>query len=150
MRLSEASTWPALQLKVFPPSLSGADVDGIGEEAIALAWRFVEATMHYRFPISRETTFEKFRALVNQWKEDTQFVSSTTGMILHPAYQEIIGMGPEIIPLILKELENKPDHWFAALRALTGVDPVAPAQRGRVKAMANAWLNWGRDHGYQW
>ena len=149
MRLAETSTWPALQLKMFHPSLSDTDVYGFGEEAKALVKRFVEATIHYRFPITRQTTFEKFRALLDQWKDDTQYMSSTTSMILHPAYQEIIGMGPIVIPLILNELEKSPDHWFAALKALTGVDPVTSSQRGRVRAMAEAWLTWARDHGYE-
>jgi len=33
------------------------------------------------------------------------------------AYQQIIDMGLAVIPLILRELEQRPNHWFAALRA---------------------------------
>ena len=48
----------------------------------------------------------------------------------HPAYREIIAMGEPAIGLILAELETRPDHWFEALRALTGEDPVPPEARG--------------------
>lgn len=150
MRLAEISTWPTFTLKVNPPSLFDTESEGFGDEAIALAKRFVEATIHYRFPISRQTTFEKFQSLLSEWKEDTQFMSSTTNMILHKAYQEIIGMGPSVIPFILRELETRPDHWFPALKALTGVDPVPSSERGKLRAMANAWLEWARDQGYNW
>lgn len=150
MRLADASAWPTIELVALRPSLLEADIEGIGEDAGMLFRRCLEATVHYRYPITRQTIFEKFQALVKEWKHDTVFMSSTTSMILHNAYQEIIGMGPRVIPLILRELEITPGHWFAALKALTGVDPVPPSERGRVKAMADAWLNWARDHGYVW
>lgn len=66
------------------------------------------------------------------------------------AYQQIVDMGPTVIPLILRELEQRPNHWFAALRAITGENPIQPEQRGRTKQMVEAWLNWAREHGYQW
>ena len=124
MRLADASTWPLKSIVGFyPPSLFDTESEGVGDDAVALAKCFIDATIHYRFPITRETTVEKFQSLVNEWKNDTQLMSSTTGMILHKAYQEIIGMGPVVIPLIVRELEKTPDHWFAALKALTGIDP---------------------------
>ena len=33
-------------------------------------------------------------------------------------------MGPAVISLVLRELQERCDHWFAALRALTGENPV--------------------------
>jgi hypothetical protein len=69
-------------------------------------------------------------------------------MASHPAYKEIIGMGQEVVPLLLAELKRKPDFWFAALRAITGEDPVPPESAGRIKEMAQAWVEWGRSKGY--
>ena len=51
---------------------------------------------------------------------------------------------------MLRDLEHRPDHWFAALRTITGADPVAPEDRGRMERMAAAWVSWGREHGYTW
>lgn len=67
---------------------------------------------------------------------------------MHPAYQRIIGLGPAVIPLILADLARQPDHWFWALKALTGEDPVSPGDRGKMAAMSEAWLRWGRANGY--
>jgi hypothetical protein len=67
---------------------------------------------------------------------------------MHPAYQRIIGLGPQVIPLILGELAKQPEQWFWALAALTGEDPVPVADKGRVRAMAGAWLKWGRENGW--
>ena len=135
---------------VYPRSLFDTESEGVGDEAKTLARHFIDAANHYRFPITRQTAVEKFQSLVSEWKNDTQLMSSTTSMILHKAYQEIIGMGPIVIPLIIRELQNSPDHWFAALKALTGIDPVAPSDRGKVGAMTSAWLEWARGQGYRW
>ena len=102
----------------------------------------------YFFPITRETPTQKFQALATTWRSETQHLSSATEMAMHPAYQQIIGMGPVAIPLLLRELQKKPDHWFWALKAITGVDPVKPSERGRQKQMAAAWLGWGKEQGY--
>ncbi|PWU20449.1 MAG: hypothetical protein C5B50_03840 [Verrucomicrobia bacterium] len=66
--------------------------------------------------------------------------------MLHPAYQRIIGFGPVAIPLILRELEREPAHWFWALNAISGEDP-AP-EGSTFDEAAAAWLKWGRERGY--
>jgi hypothetical protein len=69
-------------------------------------------------------------------------------MAMHPAYQQIIGMGTPAVPLILAELKRGVDHWFWALRAITRENPVPPESLGDMDAMAAAWLAWGRMKGY--
>jgi hypothetical protein len=98
-----------------------------------------------RLPISEPNTIdEQFARLVAVWKEETLPLSSSVQMTAHPAYQAIIALGPPVIPLLLRELEQNPDHWFAALRTLTGANPVQPEQQGRVNEMADAWLQWAK------
>ena len=63
-------------------------------------------------------------------------------------YQKIIGMGWDAVPLILEELQREPDQWFWALEAITGENPVAPEAAGKVQRMAQAWIEWGKQHGY--
>jgi hypothetical protein len=89
-----------------------------------------------------------FRDLVREWKEATLYTSSITEMATHRAYQQIIGMGKAALPLIFDELRREPDHWFWALKAITGEDPVPPADRGNVERMTEAWLAWAGSHGY--
>jgi hypothetical protein len=90
----------------------------------------------------------RFRELARQWKEATLLLSSITEMATHPAYQQIIGMGHTVLPWIFAELRQEPDQWFWALKAITGADPVAEADRGNVRAMTQTWLNWASAHGY--
>jgi hypothetical protein len=103
----------------------------------------VESTDVTRVPDAEE----RFRDLVRQWKEEA-LTSSVSEMATHPAYQQIIGMGKEVLPLLLEELRREPDHWFWALKSITGEDPVPPADRGKLQAMTQAWLDWAEGHGY--
>lgn|SRR5208283_1704682 len=94
----------------------------------------------------------RFASLSRQWREDAKFASSVSAVAMHPAYQEIIGMGERVLPFIFRELASEPDnpgHWFWALRAITGTDPVAEEQKGVLRGMAAAWLNWATQHGYR-
>lgn len=90
----------------------------------------------------------RFRELARRWREECAVLSSTTAKAVHPAYQQIIGLGPDALPLILRELAQTPGHWFWALKAITGEDPVPEQDVGDVRRMAKAWLNWGRERGY--
>ncbi len=89
----------------------------------------------------------QFRALASEWRAATAFLSSTTAMVAHPNYQAIIALGAPAVPLLLRELENEPAHWFEALKAITGEDPVSPGDWGKIPAMTAAWLAWGRNRG---
>jgi hypothetical protein len=91
---------------------------------------------------------ERFHRLAEQWRQDVGPISSTTKLVQHPAYQSIIALGPGVVPLLLEELKRQPDYWFAALKALTGANPVPAEDRGQLNRMAAAWLRWGREHGH--
>ena len=82
----------------------------------------------------------RFHELVAQWKEDTRFMSFIHDMVGHPAYLQIIGMGKDALPLLLQELRREPDHWFVALQAITGANPILPSACGNVDAMTEGWL----------
>jgi hypothetical protein len=97
---------------------------------------------------SRPDLERTFRELADTWRDDTRFLSSVPDRVMHPAYQRIIGLGPAVVPLLLHHLERQPTHWFWALKAITGEDPVAREDAGAIQKMADAWLEWGRQRGY--
>ena len=90
----------------------------------------------------------RFRALADQWRWETGPLSSSTAIAAHPAHQEIIEMGPAAIPLLLRELQERGGHWFAALRALSGENPAPREYAGRIPKITELWLEWGREKGY--
>lgn len=89
---------------------------------------------------------ERFRALVAEWKDATGPTSDVARMVMHPAYLQIIGMGPEVLPLILGELQREPDHWLVALYAIAGEDVAAGSET--FTQAVSAWIEWGRVRGY--
>jgi hypothetical protein len=123
---------------------------GVGSESDAI-WNAIRGSEeHYWEPFLRSWTEPTFRfmTLKSRWESETRHLSSVIDIAMHPAYQEIIGMGSAVIPMILTELAAKPNHWFWALKAISGMDPVPVEERGRIAAMREAWLQWGRDNGY--
>ena len=92
----------------------------------------------------------RFHALVNVWKKSCPPSSSVEKLVTQPAYQQIIGMGPDALVFILRKMEQSPNHWFWALRAITGENPVQPANRGDIRAMTADWFAWAKLKGYQW
>jgi len=89
---------------------------------------------------------DEFASHVLKWRRETKHYSSVMSMVTHPSYLRIIGMGRQILPLLLRELESRPDHWLVALNAITGEDP-ASAECTFQQAIG-AWLQWGRKRGY--
>jgi hypothetical protein len=91
-----------------------------------------------------------FREHVAIWKNETGHLSSVTKAIAHPSYLRIIGLSGcssnhALERLLLSELDHDPDHWFAALVAITGQDPVKPEHD--FDEAIGAWLEWGRQKG---
>jgi hypothetical protein len=93
-------------------------------------------------------TEREFRRLTEEWKASHGPRSTLKSMTEHPAYRAIIGLGEPAVPFLLEELARDPDWWFGALRAITGANPVRPEDRGNLEKMADAWIQWGRSHGY--
>jgi hypothetical protein len=92
----------------------------------------------------------EFRALTAEWKAGRGYSSSITRMTAHPAYRKIAHMGERALPLIFRELEREPDHWFWALKEITHINPVPEADRGDIVKMAKHWLAWGHAQGFDW
>lgn len=91
---------------------------------------------------------KKFERLARSWKESIGPTSSIHKMSMHSSYQQIIAMGYPAVSLILEELQREPNHWFWALRVITGADPVQLENQGNIREMANDWLTWGRNRGF--
>jgi hypothetical protein len=99
-----------------------------------------------RIPTSRDE--QMFRALVDQWRTETQCITSDTDIAGNFAYQQIIGMGEHALKLIFRELQEHGGRWFWALRAITRENPVNPEDRGDVRRMTESWLEWARQRDY--
>jgi hypothetical protein len=97
---------------------------------------------------SDEDVRKRFEFLAAQWYEGTRFESNYARILSHRAFRGIIGLGPQAVPLILKELEKgQAGAWFQALEDITGENPVAPGHEADSALMIADWLTWGRSNG---
>lgn len=100
------------------------------------------------FTAKRNDVEAEFNRLVSEWKLGKSATSSSTAIAMHPAYQRIIGMGKSALPLIFRELGRELDHWFWALKAISGEDPVPIEHVGNMKRMTADWIQWATEKGY--
>ena len=113
-----------------------------------LSWAQLSGILGRREPAPCQSDMERrFNGLAQRWASETAHHSMMSNIVLHRSYQEIIGLGRDVLPLILRRLSIEPNHWFWALRAISGEDPVHPTDVGKVDAMRQAWLQWGRSRG---
>ncbi len=87
---------------------------------------------------------ERFLEHATKWDRETTYLSSTPKMILHDSYQKIMAMGPDVVPLLLQDLQENRRSWFWALRHITNANPVPPEDQGNLDKMVAAWVAWGR------
>ena len=120
---------------------------GVSQTSRSVHEQWRQAQRHFAAPVTRATVSQRVRELASTWKEERGPSSSFTELVLSPAYQRIIGLGPKAIPAILVELAARPDHWFWALHVLTGVDPIPDDAAGDFRAMTEAWIRWGEEQG---
>jgi hypothetical protein len=93
-----------------------------------------------------ESLEQRFLRLAGTWLAETSHVSSSSELVAHPAFHEIVDLGEAVVPFVLRELERRSGHWHRALKRITHADPVSPSDRGDVDKMAEAWLRWGKEH----
>jgi signal recognition particle GTPase len=134
--------------KILPSVVrSDAKVETVASQKV-VGSAYEEAGISAQHILTNEQLKHVFEELAKKWRKETINLSSMEEITTHDAYLSIIGLGLNVVPLILQELRREPAWWFRALRHVTRSDPVAAEIRGNLKAMTEAWLNWGHNNGY--
>ena len=89
---------------------------------------------------------ERFDTLTQEWEREAFHVASPTQAAMHPAYQRIIGLGLQAVPLLLDSLRSTKRSWFWALAAITHENPAQGLES--ASEATSAWLAWGQEQGY--
>ncbi len=101
---------------------------------------------------TKDTELETiFNGLAQNWIEATRSYSLNMRRYAHPTYQALMHtLGKEdvkdVVPLILRELQQRPDVWFEALKVLTKHNPAREAKS--FDETVRAWLEWGKAEKY--
>lgn len=96
-----------------------------------------------------ESIEQRLRRLEAEWKAATKFLSDPDQITGHPAFRQIVGLGRDVVPVLLRDLQTAPGLWVWALPEITGEDPVPESDRGDIRKMSEAWVAWGRGQGIQ-
>lgn len=91
-----------------------------------------------------ETEFKRLSKLLN-----SKYLGHAllTDRLFSAEYAAVIGLGPRVVPLILRDLQKSLSPWFWALRALTRTDAASDVGAGDFGAMRASWLAWGKKNG---
>ena len=95
-----------------------------------------------------EQTRERFYSLSAKWQQQSRHRANGGSGILHEQFQELIDLGPTVIPLIFIEYAKNSGFWYLLLDAITNENPITEEHRGRHIEMREDWFDWGRKHGY--
>jgi len=87
----------------------------------------------------------KFYTLVVEWKK---IRNSNSGILVNDAYGQIVAMGWDAVPLLLREVKRESGHWFTALEWITAANISIPEIHGNIRELRKIWLKWGEENGY--
>jgi hypothetical protein len=101
-------------------------------------------TVHHQTPIVApdEDVAETFRTLAARWRSETGHLSIIQHKVMNRSYLEIIGLGRPALPLLLRELRDRPAFWFLALSSIARENPVRHG--ATFDEAVKDWLAWGR------
>ena len=60
----------------------------------------------------------RFYKYLDEWREDTRFLSSVSAITRHPGFQGIVEMGGNAVPFIVEEIEREPSNLVWALNRI--------------------------------
>jgi hypothetical protein len=143
----EPGSWHDLSVELEPHDLSSAIKSHVRQltDALFSAGLLREVASRPQPTTEVVELAETFHRLAEEWRQETLIDSSIQRRVMHPAYQRIIGLGRPAVPLILAELERRPDYWFWALTAITGDDPAR--EETTLQGAQERWLEWAREKG---
>jgi len=122
----------AEKIKVLAPDATGNFSETIGENM---------DIRESKEPWSEYVIEDVFNELYEQWREKTKFhsyIGNTTDIY----HEKIIQLGWRAVPFIINKLKEDHAHLFIALSRITGENPVKKENMGKIKKMAEDWIQW--------
>lgn len=110
---------------------------------MAQVFRFVRRGSNIAMSPASPTLEDEFDELAERWHEHTDHLSIEWRKCMHPAYQDILGMGEAAVPFILQRLPEEGSAWFWALEHIARKDHAAGARS--IEEALEIWKSWARD-----
>jgi hypothetical protein len=91
-----------------------------------------------------ETSRQKFEALSKSWNE---YNFGRSIIDYHDlAFEQIVGMGAEVVPYLLERVAAGESEWIYALKCIVGKDQESPDMIGDEERVVGAWIEWGKKN----
>lgn len=123
---------------VMPSWITCGDEGNVIEQSRIASIDHLYSAMSY----SDTDLYIKFTRLKEKWEDDTKYLSNITDICNHPAYQEIISLGKDVVPYIIIDLSETGHYWFWALQKITHEDPIPEEHYGYINKMTQDWIQW--------
>jgi hypothetical protein len=91
-----------------------------------------------------KTSRQKFEHLAISWQE----YNSGQSVIDYSdfAFEQIVGMGVAVVPLLLERVASGESEWIYALKCISGVQAETTEMQGDEDQVVQAWIQWGRNN----
>ena len=96
----------------------------------------------YHLARTQRANSDEISRAIEQWMNETAFMSSIDQMKRLESFRRIIGFGSSALPAIIASLSAKPSLLGVVAAEIAGEDPVTEEIKGDVRAMAGAWIGW--------
>lgn len=96
---------------------------------------------------SRYREVFQFDRFLKNWRRNTLTSSNAMEIISDDNLNDIVALGKNVAPLILKEIHSSPSLLFVALERIFNENPIKKEHIGNMAAMAGDWLEWGARKG---
>jgi hypothetical protein len=93
----------------------------------------------------QENNLEQLIKALRDESEKHRYSSKPLSFDHTEAYQAILLIGKDALPILFQELERSFDFWLLyILRDITGIDVINDQNRGNIDLMTQAWLDWAK------
>ena len=86
-----------------------------------------------------------FDALADAWEAHVHASRASSNprvYVEHPAFEAIVALGPDVVPLIIERYREGSLFWGAALARITGNSQFGDGLSGNLKDTRAKWLAW--------
>lgn len=88
-------------------------------------------------------TETEFNRLAAQWQLETRrFRGDMPRVVASPSYRQVVAGGAAVVPFLIEQLRQGQYNWFAALKEITGKNPVRRANMKSRRKAAKDWIAW--------
>ena len=101
-----------LSIQTTPMAPYAGIMNGMSQEDKLAVVAFLMGSM------GRTSDEALFYSYLDQWREETKFMSSVTAITRHPCFLRIVEMGGNAVPFIVSEIGREPSNLVWALNAI--------------------------------